>query len=176
MDRSDVQLVLVEHALVEARRQADVRDVTLLEVDAAAQLAARDVLLLAHQCLEQVWSVDGDRAARACHVEMRADVAPEVRKPERDARQGGAGARRWLGRAAQQEIAGDSADGAARRWRRGGTSVRSRACQRCQRFSGRIQSTSLYGSDRCRRNSVYRVASRRGALRAATINLEWRGV
>ena len=37
------QLVLVEDALVEARRQADVRHVALLEVHATAQLAARDV-------------------------------------------------------------------------------------------------------------------------------------
>ena len=32
------------------------------------------------------------------------------------------------------------------RRRRGGTSLRSSACQRCQRFSGRIHSTSLYGT------------------------------
>ena len=49
---SDVELVLVEDALVESRGKADVGDVTLLEVHAAAELATRHVRVLAHQCLE----------------------------------------------------------------------------------------------------------------------------
>ena len=48
------QLLLVEHALVEARREAHVVDVALLEVHAAAQLAARDDAVLADDALEQV--------------------------------------------------------------------------------------------------------------------------
>ena len=59
------QVVLVEDALVEARRQADVVDVALLHVDAAAELAARDVRVLADQRLQQVRRLDRDRAARA---------------------------------------------------------------------------------------------------------------
>jgi hypothetical protein len=55
------QLVLVEDALVEARGQAHVVDVALLEVDPAAQLAARDVRVLADQRLEQVRRLDRDR-------------------------------------------------------------------------------------------------------------------
>src|SRR6185503_6497330 len=77
------QLLLVEHALVEAWREADVIDVALLEVDATAQLAARDDALLADDALEQVGRLDGQGAAGAGHVEVRADVAPQVRQAER---------------------------------------------------------------------------------------------
>jgi len=76
------ELVFVEDALVEARRQADVVDIALLQVDTAPQLAARDVLVLTDQRLQQVRCLDGDCAARARHVEMRADVAPQVRQSE----------------------------------------------------------------------------------------------
>ena len=61
------QLVLVEDALVEARREADVVDVALVEVDAAAQLAARDVVRLAQQALEQV-RAPGSGSRRAVPV------------------------------------------------------------------------------------------------------------
>src|SRR4051812_4590252 len=69
------ELVLVEHALVEPGREADVVDVALVEVDAAAQLAARDVVGLAQQPLEEMRRLDRDRATAAGHVEVGADVA-----------------------------------------------------------------------------------------------------
>src|SRR5262245_15041162 len=47
-------LFLVEDALVEARRQAHVRDVAGVQVHAAAHLAARDGAFLAHVGLEEV--------------------------------------------------------------------------------------------------------------------------
>ena len=76
------QVFLVEDALVEARREAHVVDVALLEMDAAAQLAARRRGVLAHQGLQEVRRMDRDRAARAGQEEVRADVAPQVRQAE----------------------------------------------------------------------------------------------
>src|SRR5690349_15043955 len=76
------EVVLVEDALVEPGREADVVDVALLEMDAAAELATRDVRVLPDQRLEQVGRLDGDRAAGPGHVEVGADVAAEVRQAE----------------------------------------------------------------------------------------------
>ena len=59
------QVVLVEDALVEPRREADVGHVALFEVDAATQLAAADGRVLAHERLEQMWRLDGDRPAQS---------------------------------------------------------------------------------------------------------------
>src|SRR6187401_2802811 len=76
------QLVLVEDALVEARGQADIVHVALLHMDATTQLAARGVRVLPDQGLEQVRRLDRDRATAPGHVEMRADVAAQVRQSE----------------------------------------------------------------------------------------------
>ena len=97
-DRSSVaaslagQLVLVEDALVEAWGQADVVDVALLHVDAAAQLAARRVRVLADQRLEQVRRLDRDRArgCRSCRsAGRRCGAGSAGRSPARIAGIGG---------------------------------------------------------------------------------------
>src|SRR5450759_4622743 len=77
-----VQVVLVEDALVEAGPEAHVVHVPLLHVDTAAKLASRDGLVLADQGLEEVRRLDRNGTADACHVEVRADVAPQARQPE----------------------------------------------------------------------------------------------
>lgn len=77
------EVFLVEHALVEARRQADVVDVPPLQMDAAAQLATRRGGVLANQGLQEVRGVDRDGATQTGQVEVRTDVAPEVRQAER---------------------------------------------------------------------------------------------
>src|SRR5207247_7166078 len=76
------QLVLVEDALVEARRQADVVDVALLEMDPAAELTAGNVVALPDQGLQEMRRLDRDRAPHTGHVEVRAVVPPQAGQHE----------------------------------------------------------------------------------------------
>ncbi len=84
--QNESDLFLVEDALVEARREADIGDVAGVEVDTAAHLAACDGAVLTHVGLEQMGGLDGDGTAWAGHEEVRTDVAPQVRQAEWDAR------------------------------------------------------------------------------------------
>src|SRR5258707_754433 len=85
------QVLLVEHALVEPRREADVAHIARLEVHAAADLAAGDGALLASEALQEMRRLDGQRAASAGQVEVGADVPAQVRQPEGAAPGGGLG-------------------------------------------------------------------------------------
>ena len=81
------QVVLVEDALVEAGGEADVVHVALLHVDAAAQLAAADVGVLADECLEQM-RVPGSgsrRASRSCRSGGRRCAAGSAGRSRRAA-------------------------------------------------------------------------------------------
>ena len=83
------------------------------EVYAAAELAARHDAVLADDALEQVRGVDRQGPAGTGHVEVRADVAPEVGLAEpgrQPAPRPGADIRRGQRRARPERGGGDPGD------------------------------------------------------------------